>query len=99
MSVLFCCKAAVVKTVLYVFFTGAVSLTFHGIGKEIGTAIPGYLFTAVGTKIVLCGYSVVTLVLFVIFSIYMFTAKDLDGYTKMRENVEDDTEMSLVEET
>jgi hypothetical protein len=93
-------QKAVVKTVLYVsFFTGAVSLTFHGIGKEIGTAITGYLFTAAGTKIVLCGYSVVTLVLFVIFSIYMFTAKDLDGYTKMRENVEDDTEMSLVEET
>ncbi|XP_028400093.1 uncharacterized protein LOC114523394 isoform X2 [Dendronephthya gigantea] len=27
------------------FFQGAVSLTFHGIGKEAGTAITGYLFT------------------------------------------------------
>ena len=71
------------------FFQGAVSLTFHGIGKEAGTAITGFLFTAVGTKIVLCGYSLLTLVLLVIFSIYMFTAKDLLGYTRLRENVEE----------
>ena len=80
------------------FWTGAVSLTFHGIGKEVGTAITGYLFTAVGTKIALCAYSLLTVVIFVIFSIYMFTAKDLIRYTRLQENEEDEAEMNLVEE-
>ena len=66
------------------------SLTFHGIGKEVGTAITGFLFTSVGTKVTLCSYSLLTLVLLVIFLIYMFTSKDLKGYTRMPENDDDD---------
>jgi hypothetical protein len=37
-------------------------------------------------------------VLLVIFSIYMLTAKDLIGYTRIRENEEDEAEKDLLEE-
>jgi hypothetical protein len=58
----------------------------------------GYLFTAVGTKIALCAYSLLTLALLVIFSIYMFTAKNLITYTRMGESEVDEDEVNLVED-
>ncbi|XP_028400111.1 uncharacterized protein LOC114523406 [Dendronephthya gigantea] len=68
------------------FFQGAVSLTFHGIGKEVGTAITGYLFTSVGTKITLSCYSLLTVVLLVFFSIYSFCTRNpkAKGYTRVK---------------
>ena len=70
------------------------SLTFHGIGKEVGTAVTGFLFTSVGTTITLCSYSALTIFLLVIFSIYMLAAKDLDGYMRIPEtDTEDEVEL------
>lgn len=69
------------------------SLTFHGIGKEVGTAITGYLFTSIGTKITLCSYSLLTVILLVVFSIYVFGAKSPTGYTSMREDEGDQAEL------
>ncbi len=72
---------------ILIFQTGAVSLTFHGIGKEIGTAITGYLFDAVGTTATLCGYAAATLVLLVIFLIYILVKNDPEDYKRVPEYV------------
>ena len=71
---------------MYISFkikTGTVSLTFHGIGKEVGTAITGFLFSSYGTRITLCGYSIVTVAFLLIFTVYIFTAKDVDDYMRL----------------
>ena len=70
--------ALIVK--VHIFYTGAVSLTFHGIGKEVGTSITGYLFTTVGTTITICIYAASTLVLLIIFLIYLLVAKIPEGH-------------------
>lgn len=82
--------------IIHLLQTGAVSLTFHGIGKEVGTAVTGYLFTKVGTMITLCSYAAATVVLLVIFLIYLFASKNPEGYKKLPETV--DPELEDVEE-
>ena len=74
------------KTNVYSFETGLVSLTFHGIGKEIGTAITGWLFTVQGTTATLCGFSIVTMVVLGIWIAYIRMAKHLDNYIKVSES-------------
>ena len=72
--------------------SAAVSLTFHGIGKEIGTFITGVLFDKIGTELTLCCFAVVTLVWLALFTTYILT-KDLNGYTRvsMKEVETDDS--------
>ena len=61
---------------MYDFFqTGAVSVTFHGIGKEVGTAVTGYLFNTIGTTATLITYAVAGLILFIVSFTYSFIAK------------------------
>lgn len=72
------------------FEKGMVSLMAHGVGKEIGTAITGWLFTSKGTTITLCYLSITTVVFLVIWTVYIFAAKDLDGYMQLSTNDPDD---------
>ena len=83
---------------IHIFRTGVVSLTSHGIGKEAGTAVTGYLFSTVGTIATLCGYAAATLVLLVIFLIYILVEKDpAEGYKKVPEVVDPKDEEEKVE--
>jgi hypothetical protein len=65
---------------------------FHGVGKELGTALTGWLFTSQGTTMTLCYYSITTVVFLVVFAVYLFTAKDLDEYTRLAASDSDDDE-------
>lgn len=68
---------------LILSISGAVSLAYYGIGKDLGTFITGLLFHALGPKYTLCGYSIVTMVWFFLFSIYILIAKELDDYVEV----------------
>ena len=74
------------------FFPGVVALTFDGIGKELGAVATGICFKKFGTRITLCGYSIVTVAWMAVFTVYIFCAKDLDGYQQVprEEGVSDD---------
>jgi uncharacterized membrane protein len=75
--------------------SAAVSLMFHGTGKEIGTLIMGFLFDKIGTKLTLCVCSIVTMIWLAVFTTYILTAKDLDGYMRVpteEDETDDDNE-------
>ena len=58
-------------------------------GKEIGTAVTGYLFTTIGTTFTLYIYAAVGLALFVILETYLLVAEvpkgDEDAYKRISE--------------
>ena len=62
-------------------FLQAVIVTFHVSGKEIGSFVTGTLFEKIGTGLTLCGYSVITLIWLAVFTTYILTDKNVDGYT------------------
>ncbi|XP_028390671.1 uncharacterized protein LOC114544416 [Dendronephthya gigantea] len=74
------------------FFQGVVNLTFHGIGKELGSAVFGICFEEFGTRLSFCGFSVVTVAWMAVFTIYIFCAKDVHSYQEVprEEEVSDD---------
>ena len=63
----------------------------HAVGKDLGTALTGWLFTSKGTTTTLCCYSIVTALFLAIWMVYICTAKHLDDYMKIPEDeIEDD---------
>ena len=63
----------------------------HAVGKDLGTALTGWLFTSKGTTTTLCCYSIVTALFLAIWMVYICTAKHLDDYMKIPEDgIEDE---------
>ncbi len=55
--------------------------------KSVPQSLHGYLFEAVGTTATLCGYAAATLVLLVIFLIYILVKNDPEDYKRVPEYV------------
>ena len=55
-------------------FLGVASLTFNGVGKDIGSLMTGYFLNEYGIKKTLFGISVVSLIFFAVFAIYASTS-------------------------
>ena len=63
----------------------------NAVGKDLGTALTGWLFTSKGTTTTLCCYSIVTALFLAIWMVYICTAKHLDDYMKIPEDgIEDE---------
>ena len=55
----------------------------NAVGKDLGTALTGWLFTSKGTTTTLYCYSIVTTLVLAIWMVYICTARHLDNYMKI----------------
>ena len=70
----------------------------NAVGKDLGTALTGWLFTSKGTTTTLCCYSIVTALFLAIWMVYICTAKHLGDYMKIPSE-EEEAEEEAAEKT
>ncbi|XP_046856428.1 uncharacterized protein LOC124449528 [Xenia sp. Carnegie-2017] len=77
---------------LSTFYQGVASLTFNGVGKDIGSLMTGYFLNEYGIKKTLFGISVISLIFFTVFAIYASTSAYDYKRLKTQEGVDSDDE-------